>query len=61
MREWLISARGLHEVDAAEQADTLYGEGCRDVDDVRMLVDDNELPELIPRVMKKKMIKAAKA
>ena len=57
---WLTSACGLHEIDAAEAADVLYGEGCRAVDDVRLLADDDELPECIPRVMKKKIARALK-
>ena len=55
---WLVTAVALHELDAAEVADTLYGEGCRAVEDVKMLVADDELPEVIPRVMRKKIARA---
>ena len=56
---WLEGSVGLHATDAFRCAQPLFVDGCRCIEDVRLLAEDDDLSGEIPKVMRKKIHRTA--
>ena len=52
---WLQEAVGLHVIDALACARILFADGCRSASDIGLLVEEGELSDALPKVMRIKI------